>query len=178
MTTLLEIKDLRVKYGNIEALHGISFNVNEGEIVTLIGANGAGKTTTLLSISRLPPPEAPKVISGDICWKNESILDMPPHKVISDLHLALVPRADTFSATLPLKKTSNWQPMPAKTQSKMSTATMIVYSTCSRALPNAASSAVNPSPVENSRCWPWDVPSCPNVISSCLMNRPWGWHRC
>ncbi|NDV22654.1 ABC transporter ATP-binding protein [Desulfovibrio sp. JC022] len=91
MTTLLEIKDLRVKYGNIEALHGISFNVNEGEIVTLIGANGAGKTTTLLSISRLPPPEAPKVASGDICWEGNSILDMPPHKVISDLHLALVP---------------------------------------------------------------------------------------
>ncbi|WP_027721625.1 ABC transporter ATP-binding protein [Maridesulfovibrio zosterae] len=91
MNTLLEVKDLRVKYGNIEALHGISFHVNEGEIVTLIGANGAGKTTTLLSISRLPPPEAPKVIEGDITWKGNSILDMAPHKVISDLHLALVP---------------------------------------------------------------------------------------
>jgi len=91
LKTLLEVKDLRVKYGNIEALHGISFHVNEGEIVTLIGANGAGKTTTLLSISRLPPPEAPKVIEGDITWQGNSILDMPPHKVISDLHLALVP---------------------------------------------------------------------------------------
>jgi branched-chain amino acid transport system ATP-binding protein len=91
LNTLLEVKDLRVKYGNIEALHGISFNVNEGEIVTLIGANGAGKTTTLLSVSRLPPPEAPKVISGDITWKGKSILDTPPHTIISDLHLALVP---------------------------------------------------------------------------------------
>ena len=48
---LLEVKDLRVSYGNIEALHGISFHVDEGEIVTLIGANGAGKSTTLMTIS-------------------------------------------------------------------------------------------------------------------------------
>jgi len=52
---LLEVKDLQVSYGNIEALHGISFDVDEGEIVTLIGANGAGKTTTLMTISRQIP---------------------------------------------------------------------------------------------------------------------------
>ena len=51
---LLEVKNLKVSYGNIEALHGISFNVDKGEIVTLIGANGAGKTSTLLTLSRLP----------------------------------------------------------------------------------------------------------------------------
>ena len=56
---LLQVENLEVKYGNIQALHGISFHVNEGEIVTLIGANGAGKTTSLYSITRLPPPEAP-----------------------------------------------------------------------------------------------------------------------
>ncbi len=52
---LLSVENLEVKYGNIQALHGISFHVNEGEIVTLIGANGAGKTTSLYSICRLPP---------------------------------------------------------------------------------------------------------------------------
>ena len=57
---LLEVRDLEVKYGNISALHGISFTVEQGEIVTLIGANGAGKTTTLHTITRLPPPEAPR----------------------------------------------------------------------------------------------------------------------
>ena len=88
---LLEIKNLYVKYGNIEALHGISFTMDEGEIVTLIGSNGAGKSTTLHSILRLPPPEAPKVTSGDIIFKGQSILDTPPHKVVSDLHVALTP---------------------------------------------------------------------------------------
>ncbi|MEF2144913.1 MAG: ABC transporter ATP-binding protein [Desulfovibrionaceae bacterium] len=91
MNALLEVDNLVVKYGNIEALHGVSFNVQEGEIVTLIGANGAGKSTTLMSISRLPPPEAPKVVQGDIRHKGQSILNMSPDKVVSDLHLVLVP---------------------------------------------------------------------------------------
>lgn len=56
---MLQVDKLEVSYGNIQALHGISFHVNEGEIVTLIGANGAGKTTTLYAIARLSPPEAP-----------------------------------------------------------------------------------------------------------------------
>jgi branched-chain amino acid transport system ATP-binding protein len=56
---LLSVEDLRVTYGPIQALQGISFHVAEGEIVTLIGANGAGKSTILMTIMRLPPPEAP-----------------------------------------------------------------------------------------------------------------------
>lgn len=91
MKTLLEVKNLKVRYGNIEALHGISFDVKEGEIVTLIGANGAGKSTTLLSICRLPPPEAPRVTEGDILFDGQSILNVPPHKIVSDLDMALVP---------------------------------------------------------------------------------------
>jgi len=91
LKTLLEVKNLKVRYGNIEALHGISFDVKEGEIVTLIGANGAGKSTTLLSICRLPPPEAPRVTEGDILFDGQSILNVPPHKIVSDLDMALVP---------------------------------------------------------------------------------------
>ncbi|WP_029896697.1 ABC transporter ATP-binding protein [Desulfohalovibrio reitneri] len=87
----LQVSDLYVKYGNIEALHGVSFHVERGEIVTLIGANGAGKTTTLHSIMRLPPPEAPKVTGGDILFKGESILKTPPHVVVDKLGMALVP---------------------------------------------------------------------------------------
>ena len=74
---LLEVKDLVVGYGNIEALHGISFNVDKGEIVTLIGANGAGKTSTLLTLSRLPKPEAPTVRSGDIFFHQNFTLSFP-----------------------------------------------------------------------------------------------------
>ena len=82
---LLEVKDLVVGYGNIEALHGISFNVDKGEIVTLIGANGAGKTSTLLTLSRLPKPEAPTVRSGDILYNGESILLTEDASFISEL---------------------------------------------------------------------------------------------
>jgi len=88
---LLSVENLIVKYGNIQALHGVSFYVNEGEIVTLIGANGAGKTTSLHAITRLPPPEAPRVVSGDIRFKDDSILKTQPSSVVKDLHLALVP---------------------------------------------------------------------------------------
>jgi len=88
---LLEINDLVVKYGNIEALHGISFHVNEGEIVTLIGANGAGKTTTLHAITRVPPPEGPKIHSGDIRFRGRSIQGVEAHTVVRDCHIALAP---------------------------------------------------------------------------------------
>ena len=71
----LEIKDLRVHYGKIEAIKGISFKVNEGEIVTLIGANGAGKTTTLKTISGLR-----KVSSGSIIFDGKDISTMPVHE--------------------------------------------------------------------------------------------------
>jgi branched-chain amino acid transport system ATP-binding protein len=88
---LLQVENLEVKYGNIQALHGISFHVNEGEIVTLIGANGAGKTTSLYSITRLPPPEAPRVVGGDIKFMGESILKARPSDVVKKMHLALSP---------------------------------------------------------------------------------------
>ena len=70
----LEIKDLHVFYGKIEAIKGISVVVNPGEIVTLIGANGAGKTTTLKTISGLRP-----VASGSITFDGQDISKMPAH---------------------------------------------------------------------------------------------------
>jgi branched-chain amino acid transport system ATP-binding protein len=71
----LEIKDLHVFYGKIEAIKGISVTVNQGEIVTLIGANGAGKTTTLKTISGLRP-----VSSGQIIFDGQDISKMPAHE--------------------------------------------------------------------------------------------------
>mgnify|MGYP006277125657 FL=1 len=70
----LEIKDLQVFYGKIEAIKGISFHVDQGEIVTLIGANGAGKTTTLKTISGLRP-----VSGGQIIFDGEDISKVPAH---------------------------------------------------------------------------------------------------
>jgi branched-chain amino acid transport system ATP-binding protein len=81
----LEIRDLHVHYGKIEAIKGVSVTVNEGEIVTLIGANGAGKTTMLKTISGLRP-----VSSGQIIFNGEDISKMPAHKR-ADLGLAQAP---------------------------------------------------------------------------------------
>jgi len=74
----LEITDLRVFYGKIEAIKGISVVVNQGEIVTLIGANGAGKTTTLKTISGLRP-----VTSGTITFDGQDISKMPAHERVA-----------------------------------------------------------------------------------------------
>ncbi|MDR2742626.1 MAG: ABC transporter ATP-binding protein [Treponema sp.] len=88
---LLEVRNLKASYGNIEALHGISFAIDKGEIVTLIGANGAGKTSTLLSLARLPRPEAPTATGGDILYEGKSILKTEPHILIQKKMMALVP---------------------------------------------------------------------------------------
>ena len=74
---LLEVKDLEVYYGVINALKGISFEVNEGEIVTLIGANGAGKTTTMQSIVGLIPSK-----HGTVIYDEKDITKMPCHKIV------------------------------------------------------------------------------------------------
>lgn len=73
---LLELRDLAVSYGPIQALKNVSLHVDEGQIVTLIGANGAGKTTTLKTISGLLQPTA-----GDIIFEGESIVGVPAHKL-------------------------------------------------------------------------------------------------
>lgn len=72
---LLEVKDIHVHYGKVEALRGVSITVDEGEIVTLIGANGAGKTTTLKTISGLRP-----VSSGSVRFRDEDITTLPGHR--------------------------------------------------------------------------------------------------
>ncbi len=88
---MLEVSDLYVKYGNIEALHGISFRVNEGEIVALLGANGAGKSTTLMSIMRLGPPEGPVVSRGSITFNGANLLPVAAHTVVAKYGIGLVP---------------------------------------------------------------------------------------
>ncbi|HET8823302.1 MAG TPA: ABC transporter ATP-binding protein [Thermoleophilaceae bacterium] len=75
---LLEVKDVHTFYGNIEALKGISIEVEEGECVTLIGSNGAGKSTTLRSISGLTPPR-----QGSIRFSGREITETPPQEIVS-----------------------------------------------------------------------------------------------
>lgn len=84
---LLSIENLRVSYDRIKALHGIDFEVEEGEIVCIIGANGAGKSTTLRAISRLVPVEP----GSKMTFAGKNLLDYPPDKVVSELGISHVP---------------------------------------------------------------------------------------
>ncbi|GGU89154.1 ABC transporter ATP-binding protein [Streptomyces litmocidini] len=78
MTALLEVEDLRVAYGKIEAVKGISFSVEAGQVVALIGTNGAGKTTTLRTLSGLLKPT-----SGKVVFDGQVLNGIPAHKVVS-----------------------------------------------------------------------------------------------
>jgi branched-chain amino acid transport system ATP-binding protein len=78
MAALLEIDDIHTYYGSIEALKGISLEVNEGEIVTLIGSNGAGKSTTLRSVSGLTPPR-----KGAIRFRGRDVSKMPAQEIVA-----------------------------------------------------------------------------------------------
>ncbi len=91
---MLEIKDIEVYYGMIQAIKGISFEVNEGEVIALIGANGAGKTTTLHTITGLLQPKV-----GSIIFEGKDITKIPAHKIVS-LGMAHVPEGRRVFAEL------------------------------------------------------------------------------
>ena len=91
---MLEVKDIEVYYGMIQALKGISFEVNEGEVIALIGANGAGKTTTLHTITGLLSPK-----KGSVLFEGQDITKVPAHKIVS-LGMAHVPEGRRVFAEL------------------------------------------------------------------------------
>jgi len=84
---LLSVENLRVSYGGIRALHGISFQVDEGEIVCIIGANGAGKSTTLMALSGLVRVEP----GSKMVYKGQDLLQYPADRVVSELGISQVP---------------------------------------------------------------------------------------
>ena len=91
---MLEVKNLEVYYGVIQAIKGISFEVNEGEAIALIGANGAGKTTTLQTITGMLQPKA-----GEIIFEGKDISKIPGHKIVS-MGMAHVPEGRRVFAQL------------------------------------------------------------------------------
>ncbi|KAI4438849.1 ABC transporter ATP-binding protein [Schaedlerella arabinosiphila] len=91
---MLEIKDIEVFYGVIQAIKGISFEVNEGEVIALIGANGAGKTTILHTITGLLSPK-----KGSVVFEGKDITKVPAHKIVS-LGMAHVPEGRRVFAEL------------------------------------------------------------------------------
>ena len=84
---MLSVKNLKVSYDNIKALHGINFEIEEGEIITIIGANGAGKSTTLRAISRMVPVEE----GTSMTFQDKDLLKYPADKVVSELGISHVP---------------------------------------------------------------------------------------
>ena len=94
MGTILKVEDINVYYGSIHAIKGISFEVNEGEIVTLIGANGAGKTTILHTVSGLLTPK-----EGSITFEGQDLVKIPGHKIVS-MGMAHVPEGRRVFAEL------------------------------------------------------------------------------
>ena len=95
---MLTVEDIHVYYGAIHALKGISFHVDEGEIVSLIGANGAGKTTAMHTVSGLLRSK-----TGDIRFMDKSILKTEPHKIVQ-MGLAQVPEGRRVFATLTVQE--------------------------------------------------------------------------
>ncbi len=94
---MLKVQDLQVYYGNIHAIHGLSFSVKEGEIVTMIGANGAGKSSTLNSISGVIP------YKGEITFQGKSLTGVPPHTIVAN-GLVQVPEGRRIFASLTVKE--------------------------------------------------------------------------
>ncbi len=98
---LLEIENLHVRYGNVEALHGVSLSVRQGEIVTLLGANGAGKTTTLSAISGLLRPAG-----GEIRFEGRPIHRTPAHRLVG-MGIAQAPEGRRIFGTLTVQENLN-----------------------------------------------------------------------
>lgn len=91
---MLEVKDLEVYYGVIQAIKGVSFHVDKGEVIALIGANGAGKTTTLHTVAGLLAPK-----KGSVVFEGQDITKIPAHKIVS-LGMAHVPEGRRVFAEL------------------------------------------------------------------------------
>ena len=108
MSTILKVDDINVYYGSIHAIKGISFEVKQGEIVTLIGANGAGKSTTLNTVSGLL-----KSATGSVTFMGEDLGKVQPHKIVSK-GLALVPEGRRVFSQMTVQENLKWAPTPGE----------------------------------------------------------------
>lgn len=118
---MLEIRDLEVYYGVIQAIKGISFDVNEGEVIALIGANGAGKTTTLHTITGLLPAKA-----GSITFEGQDITKIPGYKIVSE-GMAHVPEGRRVFAQLSVLQNLRMGAYTRKDKNEIKETLKIVY---------------------------------------------------
>jgi branched-chain amino acid transport system ATP-binding protein len=125
---LLSVENLKVSYGRIRALHGISFEVDEGEIVCIIGANGAGKSTTLRAISRLVPAEP----GSKMTYIGKDLLDYPADKVVSELGISHVPEGRRLFGNLTVMENLKLATFARKDSKKIEQDLELVFSLFSR----------------------------------------------
>ena len=118
---LLEIKDLHVKYGNVEVLHGINLEVDEGEIVTILGANGAGKSTSLLSISGLVKPS-----QGEVLFEGKALHRLPAHQVVK-ARISQSPEGRRVFGTLTVQENINLGAYTIKDKDKIARTRKWIY---------------------------------------------------
>ena len=118
---LLEIKDLEVNYGVIKAIKGVSFDVNEGEIIALIGANGAGKTTILHTITGLIQAKI-----GSIVFDGKELTKTPPHKIVS-MGMAHVPEGRRIFQQLSVLENLKLGAYTRKDKSEIASTLKMVY---------------------------------------------------
>lgn len=118
---LLEIKDLEVNYGVIKAIKGVSFDVNEGEIIALIGANGAGKTTILHTITGLIQAK-----KGSIVFDGKELTKTPPHKIVS-MGMAHVPEGRRIFQQLSVLENLKLSAYTRKDKSEIASTLKMVY---------------------------------------------------
>ena len=118
---LLEIKDLEVNYGVIKAIKGVSFDVNEGEIIALIGANGAGKTTILHTITGLIQAK-----KGSIVFDGKELTKTPPHKIVS-MGMAHVPEGRRIFQQLSVLENLKLGAYTRKDKSEIASTLKMVY---------------------------------------------------
>ena len=123
---LLEIKDLEVNYGVIKAIKGVSFDVNEGEIIALIGANGAGKTTILHTITGLIQAK-----KGSIVFDGKELTKTPPHKIVS-MGMAHVPEGRRIFQQLSVLENLKLGAYTRKDKSEIASTLKMVYERFSR----------------------------------------------
>ena len=120
----LSVEELQVSYGNIKALHGLNFSIDEGEIVCIIGANGAGKSTTLKAISRMVPVEA----GTKMTFMGNDLLGYPADKVVSQLGISHVPEGRRLFDNLTVTENLKLATFARKDKEQISTDVQRIFS--------------------------------------------------
>ena len=151
--SMLTIDNVHTYYGNIHALKGITLNIEQGEIVTLIGGNGAGKTTTLRTISGLLVPR-----EGSVKLNGEDLFKCTAHEIVYK-GISMVPEGRGVFAASQSQKTWNWVPTAGMTKKK-SMLPWREYSISFPVLKIAAGRWQAHSPAVSSKCLPRDALSC------------------